>query len=395
MMNVLCNQGSRGRRMVCGLLVGWGFCLAGLELRGAVVVSVMELPAAATYADPPAAGGIFGEDVAAFSDRLHQWNGVSTDVTRRQPTFAGLGLVGETYVQMANDARAVSATSGAYQVTLGEEAQVFLLIDTRQAVPAWVASMGFERVLNGGTDGEYRVGYDEGSGAADLGVGPGLSINTQAAVFTARLGAGVHVFNGLGFAGNNNYGLVTTRAGTVVGGVARAGGGNPTPALLRLGFASGVTAFVDRTHQFVVTSTVLAAVPGLAGADFVQTSNDARAFSATTALYEVTLLEDATAFLILDNRIGSAVPAWIGEMGFVSTGQTLGIDEGGDGSINQTATIYQAQLGAGIWEFNGLEFGGGLNHYGLAFSAVPEPGRALLGALGLMGILTIRRRRRR
>lgn len=367
-------------------------------VEAALIVSVEKVGTTAHSAPVLIEGG-FGEDVKAFSDRFHQWNGVSTTNDRRQPTLAGLGLVGKDYVQTANDARGISASQGAYRVTLAEEAQVFLFVDTRMAVPDWVASMGFVRIANGGTNGEYWVGYDEytqGATNDDLAVGPGVSINTQAWVYTARLGAGEHVFNGMGFAGNNNYGIVATKAGTVVGGVARVAGTNSTPALQRLAFGTGVKAFVDRDHLWVMQSTVLDALPGLQNADYIQLSNDARGASASSPLYEVTLLETSVAYLFLDNRYfgeHQVLHEWITALNFTDSGQELWIDEFADGSLNQTAKIYTTTLAAGVYSFNGLDMSSSMNQYGLAFHAVPEPVRGCLLLMAGGWMLGVKRRR--
>jgi|GEM_PF-5248281 len=363
----------------------------------AIIVSATEQPAAASYADPVVVENGFGEDAKAFTDRFHQWNGVSTDNTRRHPTLAGLGLVGKDYVQTANNARAVAANDAAYQVTLSEDAQVFFFLDTRQTEPSWLTAMGFERIASSSSDGGfYRVGYDEGNDETQLGVGAGVDIATQAWVYTTRLSAGAHTFNGLGFNGNNNYGIVATQAGTLVGGIARIGSGNPTPALQRLAFNTGALAYVDRTHQWVVSAGVLNSLQGLEGADFIQTSNDARGASATEGLYEITLLEESRVYLFLDKRFYgeyAELHQWMKTLGFTDSLFELGIDESGNGSIDQTADIYQTTLGPGVYQFNGLATTGGMNNYGIAFSAIPEPTQAVLMMTGLLA-LSLRRRRK-
>jgi len=354
-----------------------------------MLLSVTE-PNPGIYTAPVLVTGGFGEDVLAFSDRTHQWNSVSAaaDNSARQPTIAGLGLVGKDYIRTANDARAISAANPAYQIELAQKSQVFLFLDARGTAPAWLSTMGFKLIPNSSSAGAYRIGVDEGGTDA----GPGLGINNQSWVYTATLPAGTHTLNGAGMPSFNNFGIVATLAGTAVGGVTRLAGNTAKPALDRLAFSSGILTFSDRAvPNFVYTDPLPSTMLELLdGADYVRTSNDARTTSTATALYEVTLLGPSQAFLFLDNRVTSP-PAWIAAMGFTPSSFSIGIDETGNSVANQTSRIYQAYLGAGTYNFFG-QGTSGFNNYSLAFALVPEPSRALLLLLSLP--LLLRRRRR-
>lgn len=162
--------------------------------------------------------------------------------------------------------------------------------------------------------------------------------------------------------------------------------------------AEGSLVFVDRTaathppggHQYKQIPT------GLLGADYVMVANSDR----TVATYEldVTVASECKMFLFIDNRVGdndkatpptlgNGVMDWVGNMGFVSIGQQLSIDEKGDGSIDNYFTIYSKLVPAGTITLK-EQNAGSLNMYGVA---APEP--ATIALLGL-GALTLLRRRK-
>jgi hypothetical protein len=117
----------------------------------------------------------FGEDVLAFSDRGHEYNGATA---AGLPTY----LIGADYVQAANNSR----DNGSYQldVTLGQPSYLYVVRDARNAgtLPGWFtdsAGLDFEAVWTGD-----RVGYDEGGFKAGT-VGPGVGINQEGIVYQA------------------------------------------------------------------------------------------------------------------------------------------------------------------------------------------------------------------
>ncbi|MEZ5299327.1 MAG: hypothetical protein R3F11_01460 [Verrucomicrobiales bacterium] len=327
-----------------------------------------------SYADPVLVQGGFGEDVDAFTDRTHEWNGSGG----AQPTVAGYGLQGADYVRTANDARAASAAAPLYEFGLSQPAYVYTFVDSRPAQPQWLADEGWQAL---GT----TLGVDEGGD----GVGPGAGINNNSNVYVKRFEAGTHSINGMGTGGINNYGFAATTWQSAVGSVRDLATTNAAPALQRLGFGDNIEAYTDRVHQWVSNPGDTISDFGIAGFDYIQTANDAKSTSQATDLYEVTLLSNARSLIFWDDRSAGSFPQWALDLGFADTGFNIGIDEGADGSINQQSSVYETFLTAGTYRFGGAGIGG--NNYGLAF-AIPEPSRALFLLVGALG-LALRRRR--
>ena len=108
--------------------------------------------------------------------------------------------------------------------------------------------------------------------------------------------------------------------------------------------------FVDRTH-------VYADIPeSILGAQYVMLANDNKNMS--TYELDLTMSADATLYVFVDNRMGSSgggkdvdpditgMP-WLDDMGFIDTGEDIGIDESFDGGINQYFSIYSLSVAAG------------------------------------------------
>ena len=125
----------------------------------------------------------FGEDVLAFNDRDHEWNGV---------TAAGLPsfLLGGDYVQTANNAR--NDLTFEMSVTLGQTAFLYItrndqFIDAGE-VPAWFSDgvgLDFVEVLDNQGQAVF-LGIDGDAYASTPStVGPGVSINDQEKLFLA------------------------------------------------------------------------------------------------------------------------------------------------------------------------------------------------------------------
>jgi hypothetical protein len=169
------------------------------------------------YTVPP-----FGEDVPAFVDRIHQWNGA---------TAGGLPphLVGGEYIMIGNDNRPQPALT--LDVTVSEPVTVYLLIDNRLtdgnagdppeggAPPAswtrmqWVGTAGFQPVRTGANRfGDPNLPDEVGLDEAGDGLGPGVSIQSHASVYFKTVPAGTVRLGEFGEAGSRNmYGVVVTR----------------------------------------------------------------------------------------------------------------------------------------------------------------------------------------
>ncbi len=130
--------------------------------------------------------------------------------------------------------------------------------------------------------------------------------------------------------------------------------------------------YVDRTHQYN-------SIPAyLIGAEYVMTANDDKNNSAHEL--DVTLSEAVTVYLFLDNRLQgsgqgtggqgvnpdlSGMP-WVAAMGFTDTGDDIGIDEAGDGDIDQWSSVFSKKFPAGTITLKGQPQGYGGNMYGVA-----------------------------
>jgi hypothetical protein len=179
----------------------------------------------------------------------------------------------------------------------------------------------------------------------------------------------------------------------LITGVVRTGtSGNTAPALGGPLGEDSLT-FVDRTHEY--NDIPVEAL----GAEYIMVANNDK----TTADYglDVTLSAPCLLALAIDDRVGDddntngptlggGIMDWVGGMGFVDTGLDVGIDEGGDGVINQTSSIYTLAVAAGTYSLGAQNNGGSRNMYGVA--AIPEP--MTLTLLGLGGLGLVRRRRR-
>lgn len=353
------------------------FCSLHLQ---ANLFSTVSNVAGTGNAAPVVVNGGLAEDVLAYGDRTHQWNSANTEFAGPDPTLVGMGLVGADYIQTANDDKTVSATTGLYQFSLSAAARIWLPLDDRTAAPAWMPAAG---LLPAGAS----VAIDEGG----TGTGAGVNINRDMIVHTGLFEAGTHVFNGIAGTGNQ-YGLFATDARSATAWVRALSNGYTTPTeptLQRLSLAEGSLSFVDRAHVYVSTPGHLTlSEQGLIGADFIQTDNDARSVSTATGLYELSLFETSLVSLFWDNRHIASVPTWVSGLGFTDSGNDIGIDEDADGSINQTFSVFQVQMGPGVYTFQGMGQASSANNYGLAVGRlVPEPGTFSLLLIGLPVLL--------
>jgi len=131
--------------------------------------------------------------------------------------------------------------------------------------------------------------------------------------------------------------------------------------------AEDAVSYVDRTHEWNNVPSYLL------GNDYVQTANNDR--SSTTYQMTLGLSAPSTVYVLLDNRWDSTSMPWMAAMGFLDTGDDIGVDENGDGSINNTSSVFQASFEAGTVVL-GAQASGGINMYGVVAApgeAPPEP----------------------
>lgn len=158
----------------------------------------------------------FGEEVPAYVDRIHQWNGATP--TMPLPSY----LVGGEYIMIGNDNRDNADLK--LDVTLSEAAIVYLLVDNRLSDGnagdppdfsagnmAWLVDNGWKPVLNGlnrtaDVTLPDEVGVDEGGD----GVGPGVAINNWSSVYSKTVAAGTFSLFQPDNGGRNMYGAVVT-----------------------------------------------------------------------------------------------------------------------------------------------------------------------------------------
>ena len=180
------------------------------------------------------------------------------------------------------------------------------------------------------------------------------------------------------FAGVANAQFITS--------VAMRNGSDP-PQIAPDPLAENSVTFVDRTH-------VYADIPeSILGAQYVMLANDDKGISA----YELDLTfgMKATLYVFVDNRMGGAAGGkdvapnidgmgWLNDMGFVDTGEDIGIDESFDGGINQYFSIFSLAVEVGTVTIFGNTEGHGGNMLGVAalgpkFSAYsPVPALCIL-----------------
>jgi hypothetical protein len=156
----------------------------------------------------------FGEDVPAYVDRLHQWNGASTSLPL--PSY----LVRGEYIMSGNDNR----DNSVYQldIAVSEPVLVYMLVDNRLsdgngADPpdfsagnmSWLLENGWTPVMNGlnrNNDPSVpdEIGVDEGGD----GVGPGVALNQWSSIYVKTVPAGTFSIYQADNSGRNMYGVV-------------------------------------------------------------------------------------------------------------------------------------------------------------------------------------------
>jgi len=168
---------------------------------------------------------VFGEDVPAYVDRKHQWNGAATNVTISALSY----LAGGEYIMIGNDNRDNAQLK--LDVTVSQAAIVFVLVDNRLTDGSgddppeagrplstwtgmsWLHAQGFAPVQTGRNrrgDASVpdEVGVDENGDAT----GPGGSIQNWSSVYSKVVPAGTFSLLQADSAGRNMYGVVVKSA---------------------------------------------------------------------------------------------------------------------------------------------------------------------------------------
>ncbi|MBW8039568.1 MAG: hypothetical protein FVQ85_06170 [Planctomycetes bacterium] len=173
-------------------------------------------------------------------------------------------------------------------------------------------------------------------------------------------------------------GVFTSAQAQIITGVVRGGSSTKPPPIIAPNLlAENELCFVDRAHQY--NSIPIA----LLGAEYVMVSNDDK--TQWDYSLDVTLSQSARVFLFLDNRLGHGNTAggdpnmnpdlwtagmdWVYSKGFGDTGLNIGIDEQGDGDVDQWASVYVKKFQAGtvtLLQQNDTTNPSGRNMYGVA-----------------------------
>ncbi|MBN1816333.1 MAG: CotH kinase family protein, partial [Sedimentisphaerales bacterium] len=157
----------------------------------------------------------------------------------------------------------------------------------------------------------------------------------------------------------------------VIDWIERHNSNNTPPQVASVPLDEDAPVYVDRTHQYSDVPALLQ------GAEYVMAANNDK----STPGYEldVYLNVPATVYLFIDYRVGDdnggnppvleAAMPWVLGMGFVDTDQSIGIDEGGDGDIDNWFRIFRADFLSGTVTLFEQNDGGARNMYVLAVIA--------------------------
>jgi hypothetical protein len=170
----------------------------------------------------------------------------------------------------------------------------------------------------------------------------------------------------------------------VIGEVHRRGGSaNDPPRVAREPLNEDSLSFVDRTHEYNEVPEEIR------GAQYIMVANDDK--TVEDYAIEIVLSYNAKVYLFLDNRLGhgdipggdpnlspdivAAEMYWVVDTGFADTGLNIGIDESGDGDIDQWSSVYALEAPAGsvmLLQQNDPTNAGGRNMYGVAVVMSPH-----------------------
>lgn len=197
----------------------------------------------------------------------------------------------------------------------------------------------------------------------------------------------------------------TAKDGLITGVNVTGTGLDPAGAAVQTGaFGEDALAFTDRTHEWNTAGGQPSfASLDLDGVDYIQFANDDRSVGDLEA--EISFapgLKDI--YLLVDDRVNTANELNIfNENPFVDTGINFGVDESGDGDIDQLSSLFLLPDFEGLSLTLGAQNQGGTNMIGVlaapvANAVIPEPASiaiwSLLG-LGLAGFGYCRVRRKK
>jgi hypothetical protein len=160
-------------------------------------------------------------------------------------------------------------------------------------------------------------------------------------------------------------------------------------------FANLAPIFVDRAHQYLGGLGTTPAVPAyLVGGDYIMSGNDNRDNAAYKL--DVTIASAASVYMLIDNRLSDTANGtpptfdathmqWILDQGWVATNNgfnrtaniavpdEVGIDEGGNGDLNNWYSVYTKSYAAGTFSLFQPD-AAGLNMYGVVIKSGVAPG---------------------
>lgn len=223
--------------------VTWNATVAGEPIAGIAVGAPFTVPA-------------FGEDVAVYVDRNHQYNGATAALPI--PTY----LLGGEYIMPGNDNR----DNASYQldISVSDAAMAYILVDNRlidgdganppnypegvdpagwASAMTWLSVEGFQPVLTGyNRTGDPTVPDEIAIDEAGDGTGPGNGINQYYSVYSkVILAPGTFLLYQADNSGRNMYGVVVKRLPNSVNNPPEINGLTPTNNTLFHPNASGLS----------------------------------------------------------------------------------------------------------------------------------------------------------
>ncbi len=152
----------------------------------------------------------------------------------------------------------------------------------------------------------------------------------------------------------------------LITGVTRTGGVDPiAPIVSTAALAQNALAYADRVH---VWDSFPSAHPELVGSDYIRIANDDR--DAANLRLNVGLARPSTVYLFRDSRLTGTVLTnmnqWMTAYGFKGTGESVWLDENGDGSANTRFDVFRGNFPTGSVDLFAQNTPGANAIYGVA-----------------------------